>query len=181
MLYVIGQIVKSQGLKGEVKVKVETDFPETFKTRTKLYLGKDESSVKSIVIITARVHEGFAYLLLEGVSDRTASDKLKNYFLFTDDQSLVPMTGDKAYIHDLIGLAVFDASGAGLGTLTDVLQLPAGDVYEITTHGNARKVLIPAIDEFIAETNLTAKKIVVVRFREFLDDDAIAESPDENL
>lgn len=173
--YVVGQIVKSQGLKGEVKVRIETDFPETFKTRKTFFIGKSESTAVEKPVRLSRLDAGFVYLSVEAISDRTAADALRGYFLYIDEQSLAPLPENVVYVHELIGLAAVDESGSALGTVTDVLRFPAGDTYEITQARSGKKVLVPAIDEFVAEVNVALKRVILRRFSEFVAD----EKPDE--
>ena len=57
------------------------------------------------------------------------------------------------FLADLMGMEVRDAaSGAVLGQIADILTLPANNVYVV--RGGARELMIPAVDQFIAEVNV---------------------------
>lgn len=63
------------------------------------------------------------------------------------------MDEDEYFIFDLIGLVAVDQEGRRLGTVSDVIQNTAQDLYEITADGGA-KYLIPAVREFVTEIDL---------------------------
>ena len=69
---------------------------------------------------------------------------------------------------DLIGLAVFTDEGEELGTLTDVIQTGANDVYEVTMKGG-RTVLLPAIKQCILNVDLKAQRVLVHMMEGLLD------------
>ncbi|MCL2085230.1 MAG: ribosome maturation factor RimM, partial [Oscillospiraceae bacterium] len=73
------------------------------------------------------------------------------------DVSGVELPEGRYYVRDLIGLAVVDdAAGRPVGTVEDVLQRPAHDVYAVRdTEGRER--LIPAVDEFIKSIDMDAR------------------------
>ncbi|ACF14912.1 16S rRNA processing protein RimM [Chloroherpeton thalassium ATCC 35110] len=166
-LFVVGEILKSRGLKGEVKVRVITDFPESFLERKSYYLGKTERDAHKVQVLAAKIHKGFAFLLLDGVDSVESADLLKGQFLFVDESQLMRVKGDFAYLHELIGLAVLDENEKLLGRLVDLQHMPSCDVYEIET-ADKQKVLIPAIDDFIVKVDVENKRVTVRRFEEFL-------------
>lgn len=100
----------------------------------------------------ARAHKNNVIAKLAGVDDVNTAMCLKNKVV-SIDRSDVELPEGRHFIADLIGLEVRDAqSGALLGTITDVLTLPANEVYVV--EGTNREYMIPAVDEFLAETNI---------------------------
>lgn len=148
-----GKIVNTHGIQGEVKLVPWCDVPEFLLNFDTFYL--DGQPLK---IISAKVHKGNLLIQFEGVEDINAAMRLKNKIIFLDreDASLPP---DRHFIADLIGLEVRDAAdGHVLGTLEDVLALPAQPVYVVR---GAREYLIPAVDAFVLETNLEDGYMIV--------------------
>ena len=141
-----GQIVNTHGIQGEVKIVPWCDSPEflcDFNT-----LSIDEKPVK---VRSARIHKGNVLAFLEGVDDVNAAMRLKGKTVFID-RTGVELPDGRHFIADLIGLEVRDAgSGTVLGTVTDVLTPPAHEVYVVK---GEREYLIPAVDEFLIETNV---------------------------
>jgi 16S rRNA processing protein RimM len=165
-LFLTGIILKPKGLKGELKVQPFTDFPESFLKRREYYIGKTPGDTVLRKVLSAKYNQGFAWIMFEGIGSREEAEAVAGYKLFVTGEDLEPMPDDRAYIHDLIGLEVLDEQGGLIGVLRDVLEMPAHDVYEIEAGG--RKVLVPAVEEFVAEIDLHKKIMVLRRFSEFL-------------
>lgn len=125
----VGQVIKPQGVRGEVKVLPATDDPERFCDLARVFL--DEKGEEAREVLAARTREGFAYLLLAGVEDRDAAEGLRGRELYVARTEAAPLPEGRYYIADLIGMRVVDEAGKELGTLTDVLQAGGNDVYEV--------------------------------------------------
>ena len=153
-------------MKGELKVKPVTDFPESFLKRREYFVGKTPEDAALRKVLSAKLNQGFAWLVLEGVGSREEAEALAGCGLYVTKDSLESLPDDRAYIHELIGLEAFDEETGRVGKISDVLQMPAHDVYEIDT--GSSKVLIPAVEDFITETDLEKGIVTLRRFREFL-------------
>ncbi|NTV45847.1 MAG: 16S rRNA processing protein RimM [Chlorobiales bacterium] len=164
--FVVGKIVKQRGLKGEVKVMIMTDFPESFKQRKAYFVGKNEESAKLMRVVSASLAGNVAYLRFAEITTPEEAEALKSSWIYIEESELMPLEEGKAYQHQLIGLDVFDDQGVCRGKLSGVFHMPASDVYEVESNG--QKVLIPAIEEFLEDVDLVQKKISIRRFDEFL-------------
>ena len=141
-----GQIVNTHGIRGEVKIVPWCDTPEFLCGFDTFYL--DGAPVK---VESARAHKGNVIAKLAGVDDVNGAMRLKNKVISIDRSGVILPPG-RHFIADLIGLEVREAeSGRVLGKIEDVLTLPANDVYVVK---GEKEYLIPAVDEFLAETNL---------------------------
>lgn len=165
--YLTGTILKPKGLKGEVKVQPVTDYPERFLLRKAYYVGKTDSDAVLCNVVRASLAKGFAWLFFEDIETRDDAQAICGMHLYIDERELQPMPDDRAYVHELIGLSVIDGSGREAGIVTGILQMPAHEVYEVTTSGRGI-LLIPAIDEFIEAIDTAARRMSVPRFGEFL-------------
>ena len=165
-LFLTGIVLKPKGLKGELKVKPVTDFPESFLKRREYFVGKTPEDAALRKVLSAKLNQGFAWLVLEGVGSREEAEALAGCGLYVTKDSLESLPDDRAYIHELIGLEAFDEEAGRVGKVSDVLQMPAHDVYEIDT--GSSKVLIPAVEDFITETDLEKGIVTLRRFKEFL-------------
>jgi 16S rRNA processing protein RimM len=165
-LYLTGVILKPRGLQGEVKVEIVTDFPETFLSRKAYYAGRTAENVVRLQVRKAAVSGGFAWLMFKGYDTLEQAEKLAGWKLFVEEAELVPQPEGRAYIHELVGLRVLDRNSSEAGIVTAVLGMPAHDVYEI--QAGAKKVLVPALEEFIDEISVEGKYMIVSRLDEFL-------------
>lgn len=147
-----GRIVNTHGVAGEVKIEVWLDSPAFMKKFKRLYLDGTERK-----LVSARVHKGFLIAKIEGVDDINAAMPLKGRVvcILREDARLPKGT---FFLQDIIGAAVVDESGKEIGTLTDVMESPAGNIYIVN---GEKEHLIPAVPEFILSTDAEAGVITV--------------------
>ncbi len=153
----IGEVLRPQGVKGEAKVRPYAANHEDFSRWKTLYL-KDGEAYTPVGSRCVRVHDGFAYLLLEGCATPEDVEKLRGRQLYIDRAHANPLEEGEVYISDLIGCEAVDETGAAVGTLTDVLQHGPVDVYVFRTPRGgmmapALKAAFPAVD--VAEKRIT--------------------------
>ena len=146
----IGEVLKPQGVRGEVKVKPYAADLEAFHDWKTLYL-HDGASYQPIKALCSRVHDGFAYVTLGECKTMDDAEKLRGQKLYIDRAHALTLAEDEVYISDLIGCAAVDETGASLGKLTDVLQHGAVDVYVFQSDKGewmapALKAVFPAVD-----------------------------------
>ena len=151
----IGQVVNVVGLKGELKVYHYTDYKERFEELSKIYLDQAVCQIAGV-----RYMKDMVILKLEGINDRTAAEAQKGKDLFIDKDDVRVLTEDTYYIFDLIGLKVVLENGDMIGTLCDVIQNSAQDLYEIEME-NKKKFLLPAVEEFILKIDMSSRTMTV--------------------
>jgi len=155
-----GKIVNTHGIRGEVKILPWADSPDFLCGFECLYI--DEHPY---VLEGARIHKGSVLAKLEGIDEINAAMSLKNKVVSIDRDKVVLPQG-RHFLADLIGLEVRDsATGAAIGTLSEVLTLPSHLVYVVK---GTRTYMIPAVDEFLIETNVD-EGFISVRLIEGMD------------
>lgn len=146
-----GKIINTHGVRGGLKLESWCDTPKDLASLKKVFLKKG-AEYECHKVKKAAVFKQFVIFELEGINDIDEAMKLKNTIVFADRDD-ISIDEDAFFLADLIGLPVFDiANGDKIGTLSDVLNLGASDLYEIKTDNG--KKLIPAVDEFIKEIDL---------------------------
>ena len=145
----VGKVTNVHGLMGEVKVQPWADSPEFLCQFKTLYV---DDAHWPIHVERARVHKNMVILKFEGVTDVPGALAMRNAIL-SIDRADAPLPEGSFFLADLYGLEVRDAdTGAVLGKIEDVLTLPASNVYVV--RGGERELMIPAVPQFIAETNV---------------------------
>jgi len=158
----LGEILRPHGIRGELRMRVLTDYPERISKRGYIFLGKDPNTDKAIryTVEAMRMHHDYGLLKLAGVDDRTAAEAYRELFVMIPLEDAVPLEEGEVYLFQLIGLTVQTSAGEILGKLTEVLETGANDVYFVDSpkYGD---VLIPATDDTIVEVNVEAGTITV--------------------
>lgn len=151
----IGKIVSTIGLKGEVKVWPYTDWPEHFEDIETVCvgLGNDDCAIHEIERV--RYHKSTVILKLSGIDSIEDAEKLRGMLIFIPEAELMPLGENEYYIHDVIGMDVVTTEGECLGKISDVLRSPAHDIY-VTD-----RAMIPAVKEFVVSVDLKKKQMLV--------------------
>lgn len=153
MLIRIGKIVNTQGLKGDVRVYPDTDYVERFEELEYLFIeGYDDK----FFIEKVRYKKNLAILKFEGYDHINDIEKFKNKIVYTEKEVLEE---DRFYVEDILGYEVTDEQHGLIGTLKDVLQNPAHDIYVVKTSGE--DLLIPNVSAFVERIDEEEKKIHV--------------------
>ncbi len=145
----VGKVTNVHGLRGEVRVQPWADSPEFLCQFKTLYV--DEAHFP-MTVERARIHKNMVIIKFEGPTDVPSALSLRNAILYID-RADAPLPEGAFFLADLYGLEARDAAtGEVLGKIADVLTLPANNVYVV--RGGARELMIPAVPQFIAETNV---------------------------
>lgn len=145
----VGKVTNTHGVMGEVRVQPWADSPEFLCQFKTLYVDEAHWPIK---VERARVHKNMVILKLEGVIDVPSALAMRNAILYID-RADAKLPKGSFFLADLMGLEVRDSqSGKVLGKIADIMNLPANNVYVV--RGGERELLIPAVPQFIAETNV---------------------------
>ena len=148
----MGAVTRPHGVRGEVKVRPETDDPGRFEALESVYLGEEESSLVRYAVksVAMQPHGADVTVLLglDTVSDRNAAERLAGALVWADEAELPALEEGEFFLGDLIGMEAVDVDGTAIGRVEDVLELPAQPVLVIT-RPDGRQILFPLVDEFV--------------------------------
>lgn len=142
----IGQVLRPQGIKGQVKVRPDTDDPERFLDLNSVFL-KAGDAFQEVPVEEVSIRPDGVYLRLNGAPDRDAAERQRGLMLYIDRAHAVALEENENFICDLIGCRVVDLQGNELGSIRDVLQPGGNDVYVIKTPRG--EMLLPALRHVI--------------------------------
>lgn len=152
-----GLIQKPHGVAGAVKLLPLTDDARRFEGMGEAYL--EQGDVHTPVLVErAQVAAGSVQVKLAGCDTREAAEALRGAYLCVDRAHAAPLPPGRYFIADLVGCAVEDSAGTCLGTLADVLQHGAADVYVIR---GSRNLLVPALNKLLVLVDVAARRIVL--------------------
>lgn len=148
---VLGEILRPHGVRGEVRMRIITDYPERLHDLESLHLGKspDDPNIESIQLNSVRFHKNYALLTVNGITDRNQADTLRGKTVMVRMEDAVPLEDGEYYLFELIGLKVM-VDDNEIGKIKEVLQTGANDVY-IVDGPRYGEILVPAHDETILD------------------------------
>jgi len=162
----VGVITSTHGLNGEVKVFPTTDDIERFKNLKNVLLDTGENQIE-LEIENVKFFKQFAILKFKDYNHINEVEKYKSKPLLVTRENAVPLEEGEFFIADLIGINVIDENNNEIGTLTEVIQTGANDVYVVKKEG--KEILLPAIKQCILNTDLKAQKMTVHIMKGLLD------------
>ena len=157
----IGEIVNVVGIKGEIKVYPLTNYYGDFEAGNEIYIENEKYVVEKM-----RIHKNTLVIKLKGLDDRNIAEALRNKFVETIMETSEELPDDTYLISTLKGMKVESLEGEYIGEISDVIQNPRQDVYEVTIN-EEKKVLIPAVKEFVKSID-KEKRIITIKVIEGL-------------
>jgi 16S rRNA processing protein RimM len=156
---IIGEIVAPFGLAGEVKVRLETDFPERFTRLKQVCLRWPTGKAVLHDIVGVRFHKGQVLLKLRGIVSIDAAETLRNALVQVRSDEAVTLPANEYYIHDLLGCEVVTIEGRRLGDVTSVLRSDANDVLVL---GQGKdEILLPMVRDVVRHVDIVGRRIQV--------------------
>jgi len=155
----VGVITQTHGVHGEVKVFPTTDDPERFLDLEYVFLDTGREK-KKLTIQSVKFFKQFVILKFKGINNINDIERYKRCALLVDRENAVELEDDEYFIADMIGMDVLTEDGEIFGTLKDVIETGANDVYVINSKKNG-EVLIPAIKECILDVNVKEGRMLV--------------------
>jgi 16S rRNA processing protein RimM len=153
----LGRLRRPYGVHGEILMEVLTDFPERLKEGMVLYVGPEHRPLR---LLQLKDYRGGLIVTLEGYESPEEVGELRNQYAFIPTADITPLPEGEYYQHQILGLRVIDEEGTPLGTITEILETGANDVYVVHSE-NSRDILLPVIDPVILEIDLNKGEIRV--------------------
>ncbi len=153
----VGQIVKPQGIRGEVKVI--TSDPSRFRTLKSVFVCGKEYGISA-----ARISDGAAYVKLDGVDDRTAAESLRGAPVEIERSAAPELSAGEFYVSDVTGVRLVARYAGGereLGVITRVDSFGAADVFSVQNGLSKEKFSFPFVKALCAELDEAARVLSV--------------------
>lgn len=157
--FVVGNIVNTQGIKGELRIMPTVDDVARFKELDRIFVDR-KGSIKEYEIENVRFHKQFVLLKLKGIDDMTSAEALKGSVAKITENMVVPCKEDEYFLKDLYDMEVVTVEGEKLGIITDIIFTGANDVYTVT-NDDGTDILIPAIKDCIIKVDVENKLMTV--------------------
>ena len=151
-LFRVGVIANTHGVRGEVKVFPTTQEPERFKKLKDVILDTGKEKV-DLEVKSVRFFKNLVIVKFKGIDNINDIEKYKGKSLYVTREHAVKLKKDEYFIADLIGMRAVTEEGEELGTIKDVLQTGANDVYIIKKDGED-ELLVPAIKDCVQNVDI---------------------------
>lgn len=171
--YLVGKIVNTQALRGEVRVMATTDFPEErFKIGATLAIFNGDKLVEMVEVDGHRLHKNFNLLHFKGKDNINDVEKFKGFDLKVagTEREADELDENEFYYDDIIGLEVYTTENDYLGKIREITSLPSNDVWAIQRPNKGKDILIPYIEDIVLEIDLDDSRVVIDPMDGLIDD-----------
>lgn len=156
----VGQVVRTIGLKGEVKIYPSTHFRDTrFKKGSRVFLLNDNNEIeRELTIKTHRVNGNCDNLIFEEITSIEEAEKINKKYLFVEKNREI--LGKNEYFYsDLVGMKVDFDNGKEIGVVKAIEEYNSYVTLRVKT--SEKDVLIPFVKAFIKSVSLEEKHIII--------------------
>lgn len=157
---VVGRIARAHGIRGQVIVNPETDFPEErFRQGSELFRRHADGSIQTMTVTSCRLQQGRPVIGLDGVDDMNAAIALAGVEFRVPVEQLTALPAGTFYRHDLVGCSVSTADGTVIGEVIEV-EGSIGD-SRLVVRTSRGDVLVPLVEAICTTIDPAARRIVV--------------------
>lgn len=154
----LGEIVKPQGIRGEVKVRHYTDDPGRFHALKTVYM-KENEEYRPFQVLSARVQNEDVFLKLEGIDNRDLAEEMRGRELWIDRMHAVSLDEEQVFIADILGAFAYDTKGREIGRLTDVITTnPTAVLVFDTAKGT---MMMPMLKHVVLDIDIENDRIIL--------------------
>ncbi len=174
----IGIIGKPHGIKGEVIMKLLTDYPKTIKKGNILFLSDECKKKVEVESIREKNGRGHPELIIKfnGIDDRNSAENLRGSEIYRRAQDSPKLKKDEYWVDDIIGCRVYNKDNVFIGKVMGIEKLPSNDNLLLKKEGNGKKIkqakgnilYIPIIKRYIDRINIKEKKVILKEIPEYI-------------
>jgi 16S rRNA processing protein RimM len=154
-----GLVVRPHGVRGEVIAEFAGDLGGLAVEALLLRLEGPSGTERRLEIERSRDHKGRKIVKFRDVDTVEQAEALRGCSIWMSRAQIGPLDEGRWFVQDILGIEVFTEEGESLGTLADVMHMPANDVYVV--RGAGREILLPVIDQVVLKVDLAAGRMVV--------------------
>ncbi len=152
-MYLVGRIIGTHGIKGELKVKSDTSF-DRFKIGNKLYIEKQIP----IIVNSVRIHKGMVLITVNDLKNINDVLEYVNKDIYVPHDRSELKDGEY-YYEDLIGLQCFNQKNENIGVVNDLIEVPQGLILEIKKE--SKTFMVPYVKQFVKKIDLENKQMFI--------------------
>jgi 16S rRNA processing protein RimM len=158
---VVAQVVGAHGLRGALRCRIVTDFPQRFRRGTAFGLQRTEQDEAPLPVTlrSAQITGEQGVLRFDELPDRTTAEAWRGADVVVAADQAVSLPPGQFFWRDIVGLRVEDLDAHPLGTVEEILRTGANDVY--VARGPLGEVLVPAISEVVKAIEPEQGRIVI--------------------
>jgi 16S rRNA processing protein RimM len=158
-LIAIGRISRPIGTRGEVKVLPLTDNKQRFAGLQSAWVGPDATRVEQRDILAVRIDTKHVVVSLNGIETPHEAKEFRSKYLFVQKEQAIKLNSGSYFMDEVMGCEVVTEEQVKVGIVTDLLSLPANDVWVV--RNGTKEFLVPAVKAIIRKVDVKMKCITI--------------------
>jgi 16S rRNA processing protein RimM len=161
----LGTIVAAQGLKGEVRIYPESDFPERFEQpgqRWLLHPGRTQPEPVELLQGRYLNNKGLYVVKFAGIDQREQAESLKNCRVLVPQSDRPTLAPDEFHLEDLVGLTVINQQTQTVIGIVVGVAIAGNDLLEVQLQNTTQTVLIPLVREIVPLVDLQQRRVEIL-------------------
>jgi len=154
----VAVIERPHGVRGELQARITTDTPDRLLRLKSLFLG-DEAAPRKVQSV--RFHKDRMLFRLGGITTPEQVRALYGTPLRIPGSAAAPLGEGEYFLYQLIDSTVVDEEGAELGTLVDIIETGANEVYVVRPANGEPDLLLPNIPSVVLGIDVEKARITV--------------------
>lgn len=160
---VLGEILRPHGVRGELRLRILTAYPERVAQLETVFIGDnpyDDTTATAFQVEGTRRHRDYLLVRLANVQTRDQADQYRGQLLMVSLADAIPLTDGEYYVYQIIGATVVTVDGKELGQVRGVLETGANDVF-IIEGLTGEEILIPDVPHVVVDVDLQQKRLTI--------------------
>jgi 16S rRNA processing protein RimM len=160
--YTVGKVANTHGLRGELKIVSQTDFPEErFRPGSRLtMMDPNQTEQIEVEVASSRNHKNTYIVKFKAWNEINDVEKYKGWFLKINEEQRFELPEHEYYYNEIIGCHVVSEEGLELGVIQEILSPGANDVW-VVQPATGKAVYIPYIEDVVKQVDVRNKQVVV--------------------
>jgi 16S rRNA processing protein RimM len=153
----VGIVLKTIGLKGELKIKPLTDNPDRYSEGSKVWAEAEGGKAMPLTVVSSRDAGRDIAVFFDEIDSIEKAEAFRGKELFVPESEVPPLPEGEYYQFQVLGLEVYTSQGRLLGKVSDIIEAGEKDVYVV--RGGGKEYLIPVTDDAVEEIDVKGGKI----------------------
>ena len=160
-MVLVGQVARTHGLRGEIVVNIESDFPGKRFCKDAVVYIDGASGVEALKILKARFHSGRPIVTIEGVESISEAETLIGKQLRVPLSEQVPLPEGSYYEYSLVGCEVITVDGKRVGVVVGVQGVSGSSRLVVEGVEKGDEIQIPLAQPICVSIELEQKSVVI--------------------
>lgn len=154
----LGHIIKKHGLKGEVSIHLDVDYPEDYHEMESVFVEIDKQLVP-FFIDRIQLNRDKGIVKFEDVDSVESAESILGKDLYLPLESLPELDEGQFYYHEVVGYMMIDEQDGEIGAIGQIYEFPSQDLFAVDYQG--KEMLVPVTDEIIQHVDHESQVIRV--------------------